>query len=791
MTDSNRKTSGWFPSISERLEKVARQRFDYPAFTDEKLDKDFQKLFKFFKTISQGAHVQKMASYDVAKDLQLFEAARLSETVSDLLPEIDTKFGQIAAHQDELNSLIRKTLRLRAQLRALKLNVEVLSETPLMGLATLTKRAEQLQSQIARLAETSKSQLAQLTQLKEFASWNLRVVVPKTQIASGFSELGVKALFEVAYGTLAPRATRRAALAALSNWATAEGLSELSDLFMVHREFCSSKRALDKVAKLNFISYESDRKVSGKHQLGEEYFVLLESLRINAGSQAADNLLWVANFIGKLETRVFGEDTDHAMQTQWLNHSLQASGYGSIEISQGGAPRLDRISASAPKTSSPNETPLVSVILPAYNSEKWISTAIQSLLAQTWSSLEILVVDDCSTDSTYAIAKSFEALDPRVRVMRAATNSGPYHCRNIALKQAKGAYVTVHDADDWSHPQKIEVQVRHLEANPSLIANVSEGARVDEESLITGVVGRSQILRPNFSSLMFRRKPVNEALGFWDEVRFGGDSEFQYRLIGCFGQDSFEILKTGLLSLLRVVEGSLTAGGMQELLSGARKHYKESFQKWHAHLAESGESYYLDPASVRRFYAPNASLNSLALDGERDILVVSDFSEPISEDQAVMTLINEALNNGLKVSIAHVPSLGNPTAKPSSEIETFALANNIGMVWHVSEESGEEAIIRVRQVLATQSAVAAKYDRLPKIEAQDRGLMVANASDIDTETLATLTGNYKSMFGGLPKLLTFGEEVLTTIRDVKWMADVSSETTAPAIDAKSDGISKP
>ncbi|NDH65996.1 MAG: glycosyltransferase family 2 protein, partial [Microbacteriaceae bacterium] len=630
--------------------------------------------------------------------------------------------------------------------------------------------------------ETSKSQVAQLTQLKELASWNLRVVVPKTQIASGFSELGVKALFEVAYGTLAPRVTRRTALAALSKWASSMELSELSELFIAHREFCSSKRALDKVAKLNFIAYESDRKVSGKHQFGEEYFVLLESLRINAGSQAADNLLWVANFIGKLETKVFGEGTDHAVQTEWLNHSLQASGYTGITIAQGDSSRLDRISARAPKTGLSNESPLVSVILPAFNSEKWISTAIQSLLAQTWTALEVLVVDDCSTDSTYAIAKSFEALDQRVRVMRAKTNSGPYHCRNIALKQAKGDYVTVHDADDWSHPQKIEVQVRHLEANPSLIANVSEGARVDEASLITGVVGRTQILRPNFSSLMFRRKPVTEALGFWDEVRFGGDSEFQYRLIGYFGQESFAILKTGLLSLLRVVEGSLTAGGMQELLSGARKYYKQSFQKWHSHLADSGESHYLDPTSVRRFYAPNASLNKFELDDVRDLLVVADFSEPMSEIKAVMTVIGEALKNGLTISIGHVPSLKNPTANSSSEIEAFAIANNVGMLWHVLEESGEAALLRVRQVLATESAVAAKYDRLPKIEAQDGGLMVANVSNIDTETLATLTSNFKSMFGELPNLLTFGEEVLTTIRDIKWMTDISSGTSLPSID---------
>ncbi len=779
MTNPQRKTPQWFGAISGRLEKAALQRFDYPGWTSEKLNKDFQKAFKFFKAINEGARQEKQQSLAAAAEIKVFEAARSNETIGDLIAELEESLKSVEGREDSLAGLVRKTQRLRTQLRTLKLTVEVAQAPAVLGLATLLKKAEDLNEQISALVQTVEMQKVEISNLIELAGWSERVVVPKAQIASGFTEIGVKALFAIAYGTEAPRATRRTALVALSRWAKSIDRVALNKLFTQHLEFAKTKRTLEKVASLNFIAYESSRKISGQQEPGEEYFVLLESLRIDAGDQAPDNLLWIANFVGKLESTVFGEDTEHEVQLAWLNHSLKASGYSPIEIAAGEGPALNRVISEATPLANPKTLPLVSVILPAFNSEQWISAAIQSLLSQTWTALEILVVDDCSTDSTYSIAKSFEALDHRVRVLRAKHNSGPYHCRNIALKQAKGEYVTVHDADDWSHPQKIETQVRHLEANPSMMANVSEGARLDEASLITGVAGRTQILRPNFSSLMFRRVPVTQALGYWDEVRFGGDSEFQYRLISCFGAEAFAILKSGLLSLLRVVEGSLTAGGMQEMLSGPRKLYKESFQKWHAHLVETEGSFYLDPAKARRFYAPKASINKTLEEQRSDILFVENFAEPVSAIEPTMTLIAEALQNNLKVAIAHVPALESLGSKPSVEIETFALENGIDMAWHLERELDAETPIRTTGMMATAGSVSVKFDRLPKIESQEHALLVENPDTVDPRFLAALSRNFMAMFGNAPKVLSLGDESRSAIRDLGWLNSIATGNAQP------------
>lgn len=110
--------------------------------------------------------------------------------------------------------------------------------------------------------------------------------------------------------------------------------------------------------------------------------------------------------------------------------------------------------------------PLVTVIVPTYNAEHTLPVALRSLTEQSWKNLEILVVDDCSTDNTVQVVSQFSKQDSRIRLLQAKSNGGPYVARNLALLQAKGDFITTNDADDWSHAQKIEIQLNHLCASP-------------------------------------------------------------------------------------------------------------------------------------------------------------------------------------------------------------------------------------------------------------------------------------------------------------------------------------
>jgi len=110
-----------------------------------------------------------------------------------------------------------------------------------------------------------------------------------------------------------------------------------------------------------------------------------------------------------------------------------------------------------------DKKPKVSVVMPAYNSERYIANAIQSVVAQTMPDWELLVVDDCSEDSTCQIVKGMADIDDRIRLISNEKNLGAAGSRNKALNVATGKYVAFLDSDDLWHPEKLDKQIRCME----------------------------------------------------------------------------------------------------------------------------------------------------------------------------------------------------------------------------------------------------------------------------------------------------------------------------------------
>ena len=103
--------------------------------------------------------------------------------------------------------------------------------------------------------------------------------------------------------------------------------------------------------------------------------------------------------------------------------------------------------------------PLVSVIMPAYNAEEYISEAVQSVMAQTYTNWEPLILDDCSTDGTADKARCFSDLDPRITLYSNPKNIGVALTRNKGMALAKGSWVALLDSDDIWHKDKLEKQL--------------------------------------------------------------------------------------------------------------------------------------------------------------------------------------------------------------------------------------------------------------------------------------------------------------------------------------------
>lgn len=121
----------------------------------------------------------------------------------------------------------------------------------------------------------------------------------------------------------------------------------------------------------------------------------------------------------------------------------------------------------------PGNHPLVSVLIPCYNAERWIGQTLESVFAQTWPNLEVVVVNDGSKDGSLTMLETFQ--DPRLRVF-SQENRGQTATLNRCLAEARGDFIQYLDADDLLHPEKISRQMERLLHEPGCIAT-SEWAR--------------------------------------------------------------------------------------------------------------------------------------------------------------------------------------------------------------------------------------------------------------------------------------------------------------------------
>ena len=262
------------------------------------------------------------------------------------------------------------------------------------------------------------------------------------------------------------------------------------------------------------------------------------------------------------------------------------------------------------------DRPLVTVIVPAFNCAGTLATALDSLVAQSLfragsGLVEVIVVDDASDDDTAAVAGAYAATHAAIRLIRRTLNEGSYAARNCGLAASLGRFITTHDADDWSYPKKLEMQVRLLLEHPDVMACTSHWARCDDR-LVFGHwrIEEGWIYR-NVSSLMFRRE-VFETLGFWDRVRVEADTEYFYRIRAAFGPDSLGEAMPGVpLSFGRVRAESLSRKRETHLATqfrGVRAEYRSASERWYSSARSRTDLFMPRHPTQRLFPAPESIL---------------------------------------------------------------------------------------------------------------------------------------------------------------------------------------
>jgi len=111
------------------------------------------------------------------------------------------------------------------------------------------------------------------------------------------------------------------------------------------------------------------------------------------------------------------------------------------------------------------ERDLISIIMPAYNCEKYIAAAVQSVIEQTYDNWELIIVNDCSTDNTPNIIKDFQRKDSRIKIYENAQNLGVSATRNRCISEASGEWVAFLDSDDMWDARKLDLQIKYAQKN--------------------------------------------------------------------------------------------------------------------------------------------------------------------------------------------------------------------------------------------------------------------------------------------------------------------------------------
>ncbi len=162
---------------------------------------------------------------------------------------------------------------------------------------------------------------------------------------------------------------------------------------------------------------------------------------------------------------------------------------------------------------------ICTIIMPSYNSEKYISNTIQSVLNQTFRNFELIIIDDESVDSSPKIIEKFAKSDERIIFLKNKKNLGVSVTRNIGLKQSRGRYIAFIDSDDEWFQEKLEKQINILESmkNVALVYSsyqiIDENDGVVKEKLVPKNVTFDNLLKENFiclSSICFDRRVLKD-----------------------------------------------------------------------------------------------------------------------------------------------------------------------------------------------------------------------------------------------------------------------------------------
>lgn len=340
-----------------------------------------------------------------------------------------------------------------------------------------------------------------------------------------------------------------------------------------------------------------------------------------------------------------GGDTESWLRN--FNREFVAHGLIPIQLANGDGTAFDRLSTAEPVSEAQFDGPKVSVIVTTFKPEEAeLSTSVRSILSQTYSNLEVIVVDDASGPQFQDRITAACAVDDRVKIVRADQNGGTYRARNIGLGLATGDYVTGQDDDDWSHPERISEQVSFLETHPNTV-----GCRVGSVTCLSDLVRVRLGYKPlgaNASSLMMRREVFDRVGGFMN-ARKAADTELHKRAEAITGLPVVDIEKP--LAVVRIEPASLSRTDFRAGWSHpARREFKFSYAHWHENA--TGESLSLQNGVAPQVCIPRRfRVDQQTYPSHFDVVFAGDWRQYGGPQKSMLEEIRALTSRGFTVGV--------------------------------------------------------------------------------------------------------------------------------------------
>jgi glycosyltransferase involved in cell wall biosynthesis len=231
--------------------------------------------------------------------------------------------------------------------------------------------------------------------------------------------------------------------------------------------------------------------------------------------------------------------------------------------------------------------PLVTVVMTSHNVEEYIEQAVISVLSQRYKNKELIVVDDCSTDSTVQILERLRLSVSNLKVIQLNANLGTYYAKNYAINLAKGDYIFFQDSDDISHPARLSLGMKQL-LDDDLIATRCCYSRVlfpeERVFLVNGLIKKLGLITVGY------KKSIFSEIGYFNNTSKASDDEFYNRARSCFPSSKFKDINLPLYyNTLR--EGSLFTDmfnmsdikdrNIEQKPAASRLKYQDEFMRLH------------------------------------------------------------------------------------------------------------------------------------------------------------------------------------------------------------------